>query len=401
MREQFVMPAKFRNTSLVLLLIGLLTLVVGIFALATNHESVTRFWAVLLQNSVFFLLISVASIFILAASTLGQGGWIVAWRRVPEAIATNVWILGIIAFVVMMCLVFGNQHEIYHWVDTEHVKHDPILLGKSAFLNPKVFTMWTVITIFFWGFIGWKMRQLSLKQDTMPHGSTKVYWLTNRWAAGFIFCFALTLASVTPWLWLMSIDAHWYSTMYSWYVFASSFVSGMAMITLFVLFLKNQGYLKHVSSEHIHDLGKLMFAFSIFWTYLWFSQFMLIWYANIPEETVYFKPRLHGPYQIFFWSDLIINFVLPLLILMSRPAKRNYFTITLMAIVILFGHWIDFYQMVMPSPMGDNWHFSWFELGIPCGFIGLIMILVGRTLAKAPLVPQNHPFLKETIIHQS
>jgi hypothetical protein len=383
------------------MLIGILTLAIGAFALASNHESATRFWAVLLQNSVFFLLISVASIFILAASTLGQGGWIVAWRRVPEAIATNVWILGIIAFIVMMCLVFGNQHEIYHWVDAEHVKHDPILSGKSAFLSPQFYTIWTVITIFFWGFIGWKMRQLSLKQDAMPQGSTKVYWLTNRWAAGFIFCFALTLASVTPWLWLMSIDAHWYSTMYSWYVFASSFVSGMAMITLFVIFLKNRGYLKHVNSEHIHDLGKLMFAFSIFWTYLWFSQFMLIWYANIPEETVYFKPRLHGPYQIFFWSDLIINFVLPLLILMSRPAKRNYFTITLMAVVILIGHWIDFYQMVMPSPMGDNWHFSWFELGIPCGFIGLIMLLVGKTLAKAPLVPQNHPFLKETIIHQS
>jgi hypothetical protein len=252
-----------------------------------------------------------------------------------------------------------------------------------------------------WGWFGVKLRALSIKQDSEPNGSTKVYWLNFNFSAGFIFVFALTLASTIPWLWIMSIDSHWFSTMFSWYTFASSFVSGMSMIMLWVLYMKRQGYLEIVSTEHIHDIGKFMFAFSIFWTYLWFSQFMLIWYANIPEETIYFQIRMHGPYRIFYWLNIILNFVAPILILMPRPNKRNYFVVTLVAIIILVGHWIDFYQMVMPTTVGENWHIGWFEIGILCGFIGLVMFLVSNKLTKAPLVPQNHPFLKETVIHIS
>jgi hypothetical protein len=199
----------------------------------------------------------------------------------------------------------------------------------------------------------------------------------------------------------MSLDSHWFSTMFSWYTFASSFVSGMSMIMLWVLYVKRHGYLEIVTEEHIHDLGKFMFAFSIFWTYLWFSQFMLIWYANIPEETIYFKIRMHGPYRFFYWANIIINFVAPILILMPRPNKRNYFVVSLVAVLILIGHWIDFYQMVMPATLGEHWTIGWFEIGLVCGFVGLIITLVSNKLTKAPMVPQNHPFLKETIIHIS
>jgi Ni/Fe-hydrogenase subunit HybB-like protein len=202
-------------------------------------------------------------------------------------------------------------------------------------------------------------------------------------------------------LWLMSIDAHWYSTMYSWYTFASTFVAGVALITLFVVYLKNNGYLEYTNNEHLHDLGKFMFAFSIFWTYLWFSQFMLIWYANIPEETVYFKPRTEGIYSGIFWLMFIINFVAPILILMSRDAKRNYTTVTFMAILILFGHWLDFFQMVFPSPSPDHVPMIVYDLGVALGFVGLIMFVTGRTLAKWPLLAKNHPFVKESIIHHT
>jgi hypothetical protein len=144
------------------------------------------------------------------------------------------------------------------------------------------------------------------------------------WSALFLVVFALTMMSTTPWLWIMSIDAHWYSTLFSWYVFASSLVGGMSMILLWVVYLKNNGNLGLVNKEHIHDLGKFMFAISVFWTYLWFAQYMLIWYANIPEETTYFITRQHGPYSILFYGGFIINFCMPLIILMSRPSKRNY-----------------------------------------------------------------------------
>ncbi len=148
-------------------------------------------------------------------------------------------------------------------------------------------------------------------------------------------------------------------------------------------------------------LGKFMFAFSVFWTYLWFSQFMLIWYANIPEETVYFKPRLQGAYRGIFFLNLIINFLAPLLLLMKRSAKRNYGTITLMATLILFGHWLDFYQMVMPAISTAKVPFMLVDFGIALGFVGLIMFVTVRALAKHPLIAKNHPFLKESIIHHT
>jgi Ni/Fe-hydrogenase subunit HybB-like protein len=199
----------------------------------------------------------------------------------------------------------------------------------------------------------------------------------------------------------MSIDAHWYSTMYSWYTFASTFVAGIALITLLVIFLKNNGYLEYTGIEHLHDLGKFMFAFSIFWTYLWFSQFMLIWYANIPEETIYFVGRSQGIYKGIFWLMFIINFVAPILILMSRDSKRNYATISFMAVLILFGHWLDFYQMVFPGVSPDHVPSIIYDMGVGIGFVGVIMFVTARALAKAPLLAKNHPFVKESLIHHT
>jgi len=399
--ERFEVPSRLKSTGIAFLLIGILTVVIGAIALlrGTEHDQ-ARFWIVLLQNSVFFLFITTASIFIQAAAGLAQGGWIVAYRRVPESIGANVWIFGVIALVVLFTIVFGlgDHNPIFHWV---HPEGDKILEGKSAFLNKGMFAGFTIATIAAWSWFGRKFRAMSIAQETAPKNSTKIYWKMVAMSGAFLFVYALTMMSTTPWFWIMSIDAHWYSTLFSWYVFASSFVSGMSLILLFTVFLKNRGNLEFVNKEHIHDLGKFMFAFSIFWTYLWFAQFMLIWYANIPEETTYFKIRMQGPYSMFFWANLILNFLVPVLILMARPSKRNYFTIIFMAMAIIFGHWIDFYLMTMPGPLQANWHLSWYELGVPCAFIGILILAVTRTLSKANLVPVNNPFLKETLIHVS
>jgi hypothetical protein len=405
--ETFQIPSRQKTISLALMIIGLIAIVGGAVSMGINSP---RFWASILHNSIFFLLICVASIFILTATTLAQGGWIVAFRRVPEAIASVVWIFGMIVGVVLMILVWGNHTEVYPWLEKGFIADTPLNTVKNFFLNKTFFTVWTCLVIAAWGYFGVKFRNLSIQEDTMTKGTTKQHWLTNSWAAGFAFVFALSLASTIPWLWIMSIDAHWFSTMFSWYTFASSFVSGMSMIMLWVLYLKSKGHYELVTQEHIHDVGKFMFAFSVFWTYLWFSQFMLIWYANIPEETIYFQPRFHGPYRIFFWLNLILNFVSPILILMSRPAKRNYFIVSLVACIILLGHWIDFYQMIHPGTEGrldvakangTFWHLGAFELLVPMFFIGLIIWVVGKKLASAPLTPQNNTFLKETIIHHT
>lgn len=403
LNQEFKIPAKLKSTSLVLLAIGIITLIAGGVVLLSSHDQMdqNRFWAVMLQNSVFFLLICVASIFILSATSLAQGAWIVAFRRIPESIGSIVWVLAAIAGAVLLTIVWTGNDHIYKWVKPGYIEENSLNGLKNFFLSKNFFTIWTLLTLGLWGWLGVKIRDLSVKQDSEPKGSTKIYWLNFKYSAGFVFVFALTLASTIPWLWIMSLDAHWFSTMFSWYTFASSFVSGMSMIMLWVLYTKRQGYLQLVTDEHIHDVGKFMFAFSIFWTYLWFSQFMLIWYANIPEETIYFKIRMHGPYKFFYWINIVLNFVAPILILMPRPNKRNYFVVTLVAVIILLGHWIDFYQMVMPATVGENWKIGWFEIGIVCGFVGLILFLVSNKLTKAKLIPQNHPLMKETVIHIS
>jgi hypothetical protein len=403
LNQEFKIPAKLKSTSLVLLAIGIITLIAGGVVLLSSHDQMdqNRFWAVMLQNSVFFLLICVASIFILSATSLAQGAWIVAFRRIPESIGSIVWVLAAIVGAVLLTIVWTGNDHIYKWVKPGYIEENSLNGLKNFFLSKNFFTIWTLLTLGLWGWLGVKIRDLSVKQDSEPKGSTKIYWLNFKYSAGFVFVFALTLASTIPWLWIMSLDAHWFSTMFSWYTFASSFVSGMSMIMLWVLYTKRQGYLQLVTDEHIHDVGKFMFAFSIFWTYLWFSQFMLIWYANIPEETIYFKIRMHGPYKFFYWINIVLNFVAPILILMPRPNKRNYFVVTLVAVIILLGHWIDFYQMVMPATVGENWKIGWFEIGIVCGFVGLILFLVSNKLTKAKLIPQNHPLMKETVIHIS
>jgi hypothetical protein len=402
-KEYFVVPGRYKQWTYGLIGVGVLSLIIG-YILYGREDHGTRFWAALLQNSVYFLLVVNAAMFFFTATTLAMGGWPLVFRRVTEAISASVIPLGAITFVILMCLVFGGHDAIYIWINKDVVAHDEILNGKKGFLNPTFFTVYTVLTIGLWIVLGWKMRQLSRSIDDAPLSieEGKRYIFTNTvWAAIYIVWFALTVASVVPWLWLMSINAHWFSTMYSWYTFASTFVAGMALISLFVVYFKNQGYLEFVNKEHLHDLGKFQFAFSIFWTYLWFDQFMLIWYANISEETIYFKTRFEGAYIGLFYLNLTINFLAPLLIFMSRGSKRNYATVTFMSVLLLFGHWLDFYQMVFAGPYPDHVPMNLFDFGIAAGFVGLIMWQTGRVFSKFPILAKNHPFLKESIIHHT
>ncbi|GAB3419124.1 quinol:cytochrome C oxidoreductase [Niabella aquatica] len=415
--EKFIPAKKYNTIAYVLMGVGLvaaIALYISTHGAAASdeelHRNHARFWASLLQNSVYFLLVVNAAMFFMCATTLAWGGWQIGFSRVTEAVSAAVPVIGVITTVILLSIVFGDNHVIYHWTDAEHVAHDKVLNYKKGFLNKGFYTAVTLFTVIFWSFLGWKMRQRSRSLDTNPpetiEARKKFVWDNTVMAALYIVVFALTIMSSLPWLWLMSIDAHWFSTMYSWYTFASTFVAGIALITLYVVFLKNNGYLPSVNKEHLHDLGKFMFAFSIFWTYLWFSQFMLIWYSNQPEETIYFVNRIGnagnpGHYAGIFWTMLIINFVGPILIFMSRDSKRNYTTVTFVSILILFGHWLDFFQMVFPAVSPNKVPVIIYDMGVALFFVGLIMLLVGRTLSRYPLVVKNHPFAKESVIHHT
>ena len=411
MNNKYVTPAIYKKWSTGFMVAGLLTLVLGVIflnpAAGSHGDNVnsTRFWAVMLQNSLFWLLLVNTSTFFIVISTLAMGGWQTAFRRVAEAVSSMVPIIGGLTLVIILSIVFGHRTDIYPWLDKEMVAHDEVLKGKSGFLNPTVYSIASIVCVALWAFVGKKLKDLSLESDKMGTMDlqTGQTWMKRNlfWASFFIILFGLTVGSVMPWIWIMSIDAHWFSTMFSWYTFGSSFVAGIALLTLFVIYFKNQGQLEFVTQEHLQDLGKFMFAFSIFWTYLWFDQFMLIWYGNIPEETIYFKSRLQGTYEGLFYLNLILNFVCPILIFMKRATKRNYTIVTFMCILIIFGHWIDFYLMVMPGTVKNNPHISWFEIGIPLGFVGVIMWGVGKFASRVPMTAINNPFLKESIVHHA
>jgi hypothetical protein len=417
MNNQFQLPGSYKKWTMGLIIAGVLALLWGFIMFHPfehpahgEHSNSTRFWAVLLQNSVYWLLTVNAAMFFICVTTMAMGGWQVALRRVPEAISSVVPVLGVITFVILMAIVWGGRTDIYHWLDKDAVAGDKILNGKKGFLNPVFFTIWSFIAIALWSLLGRKMRSMSLESDkhgTMDYETSKKWIYKNTvYASLFTVVFGLTVASTVPWLWLMSIDAHWYSTMYSWYTFASTFVSGLSLIAIIVIYLRNRGQLEYVTDEHLHDVGKFMFAFSIFWTYLWFSQYMLIWYSNQPEETRYFVDRIGtaakpGPYKGLFFLNLILNFLCPLLILMKKSTKRSWTIVTFTAVLIIFGHWIDFYLMVMPGTLKENAELLPFEFGIAALFIGVIMWGVGRYISTNPLLAKNHPFLKESMIHHT
>jgi hypothetical protein len=405
-KQQFEIPVGYKKWTYGLLAVGIAAFIAGLIFLgfSSDEHSRTRFWAVLLQNSVFFLLICNACMFFICANTLGHSAWQTAFRRIPEAISALVPVFSVITLLVFIGIIMGGQTHVYHWIDKNAVAGDKILTWKSGFLNPTFFFVWTIITLFVWSYTGAKMRKLSREADDQPmerEQARKYIWINTIWAGLFIVFFALTVGSTIPWFWLMSIDAHWYSTMYSWYTFGSTFVGGLALIALYIVFLKNHKYLEYTTAEHLQDVGKYIFAFSIFWTYLWFAQFMLIWYGNIPEETIYFKIRLQGVYKPIFWINFCVNFIAPILILMTRGSKRSYSIMTFMSVALILGHWLDFYQMVMPGTLGEHYSIGWFEWGTLALFVGITMFFTGKALSKSPMVPKYHPYLKESVMHHT
>jgi hypothetical protein len=196
----------------------------------------------------------------------------------------------------------------------------------------------------------------------------------------------------------MSIDTHWFSTLFGWYTFAGMFISAIAVMNFILAYLVKQGKMPFISEHHLHDAGKFMFAFSIFWTYLWFAQFMLIWYANIPEEVTYFMVRFDH-YRELFIANFLINFIAPFLVLMTRDAKRKVNLLMVVSVILFIGHWIDVFLMVTPGVVKEDWHIGLIEIGTTIGFLGLFIYVVMNSLSKAPLLREKHPLLQESLHH--
>ncbi|XLS29800.1 quinol:cytochrome C oxidoreductase [Flavobacteriaceae bacterium M23B6Z8] len=348
-------------------------------------------WAALYVAAFFFMMISLGVLAFYAIQRAAQAGWSPVLFRVMEGI-TAYLLPGALVLVVIFILSGMHFNHLFVWMDSEVVAHDKLLQGKAGYLNLPFFLIRAVIYIGGWVAYRHFSRKFSIAQDTAEDNSN--FKKNFRISAAFLV-FYLVTESMMSWDWIMSIDPHWFSTLFGWYVFASMFVSGITVIAMITMYLKSKGYLEHVNDSHLHDLAKFMFAISIFWTYLWFSQFMLIWYANIPEEITYYVARFQD-YKVPFFGMLVMNFVFPLLILMNSDYKRLNWFVIMAGIVILAGHYIDVFNMVMPGTVGDKWYIGVAEIGGILFFLGLFIFVVFSELTKAPLLPKRNPFIEES-----
>ena len=355
------------------------------------HQLQNKPWAALYVAAFFFFMISLGVLAFYAIQRAAQAGWSPALYRVMEGI-TGYLLPG--ALIVFVILVLSGLHmnHLFIWMDPEVVAHDKLIASKTGFLNVPFFLARALFYIAGWSTYRYFSRKFSLAQDQANDISN--HKKNFRISAGFLVFYIVT-ESMMSWDWIMSIDPHWFSTLFGWYVFASMFVSGITAIALVTIYLKSKGYLEKVNDSHIHDLGKFMFGISVFWTYLWFSQFMLIWYSNIPEEVTYFITRIED-YNLPFFGMLVMNFIFPLLLLMNSDYKRINYFIVMAGIVILLGHYIDIFNMIMPSAVGDQWFIGIPEIGGFLFFFGLFIYVVFKEISKAPLHSKGDPFMGES-----
>ena len=355
------------------------------------HQLQNKPWSALYVACIFFMLVTMGVLAFYAIQQVAQAGWSPVLFRVMQGITAYLPVGSVIFFILLLMAGFHFNH-LFPWLDPEVVAHDKLIQNKAGYLN---FPFWIVRAAIF--LLGWNLyryfsRKNCLAQDESNDNS---YYKKNFNISAMFLVFFIVTESIMSWDWIMSLDPHWFSTLFGWYVFASFFVSGITTICMITLYLKSVGYLEHVNTSHIHDLAKFMFGISVFWTYLWFSQFMLIWYANIPEEVTYFVQRIED-YNLPFFGAVVMNFVFPILILINTDFKRITWVLVMAGTVILLGHYVDFFNMIMPATVGDQWFIGASELGSISFFLGLFIFVVFSALTKAPLLPKRNPYIEES-----
>ena len=360
------------------------------------HQLQNKPWAALYVACIFFMLIALGTLAFYAIQQVAQAGWSPVLFRVMQGITAYLPVGSVIFFIVLLLCAFHFNH-LFVWMadgitDPASPNYDKLIANKSGYLNVPFWLIRAAIFLIGWNLYRFYSRKNCLAQDESNDNS--FYKKNFNISAGFLVFFIVT-ESIMSWDWIMSVDPHWFSTLFGWYVFASFFVSGITTICMVTLYLKSKGYLEHVNTSHIHDLAKFMFGISVFWTYLWFSQFMLIWYANIPEEVTYFITRIEL-YNLPFFGAVVMNFVFPILILVNTDFKRITWVLVMAGTVILLGHYIDFFNMIMPATVGDRWFIGIPEISSVLFFLGLFIFVVFTALTKSPLLPKRNPFIEES-----
>jgi len=370
-------------------------LLCGIAGFASLSGDRSRLWADLLVGGFYFLSLGLAGVLFLAIQYLSRAGWWVVIRRVPEAMAAFVPLGG----GLMLALYFGRV-ELYAWARPVTAAVGTLAESKRTYLSAGPFFVRKLLIVVLWSALALWLRSASRRQEREP--GLAAHRRLVRASAVFVVCFAVSF-SIASFDWLMSLDPRWYSTIFAVYAFAGLLLSGTAAITLAVVVLSSSGMRRGplagvVSASHLHDLGKLLFAFGTFWAYIWVSQYLLIWYSNIPEEVTFYLARTRGGFAAPFFAVLALEWIVPFLALMTRAAKRDPRILAGVSALILAGHWLDLYVLVAPPVLGRV------RLGLPevlltAGYAGLFLAVAGRAFARTPLLARNDPFLEESLRH--
>lgn len=381
---KYDLPSNVTAGFLVMIIIGALTFAL---ALGVNPE---RAWISFVTNHFYFLSVALGGIFFAAIQWLTSAMWSSPIRRFCESMSAYLPV----AFVTSVLLMFGVP-TLYKWAQHESVIHDVMLQEKSGYLNMGFFAARNLIGLGVLVLFAMKLVKNSLSQD--KDGNPAWTAVNKSLSPLFIILFGV-LFTMTAFDQIMSLDAHWYSTMFGVYCFAGAFYAALGLTTLMTLhFRKQMGSL--LNDNHIHDLGKFMFGMAVFYAYIGFSQFMLIWYANIPEETMWFMHRMFGGWMYVTCFLAFGKFAIPFFVLLPRHAKRDTKTLTFIAAFMLVAHWIDCVWMVQPNFYGDGPHLGWVEIGMAIGFIGAFGWTVTRFLSRNNIVAIGDPRLEEAVFH--
>jgi len=370
-----------------LILAGIVVIVLS--ALGYFIDS-AQFYFSYLVAYVFWVSVGLGALFFVMLQHLTGAVWSIVLRRLTESIMIALPFM----FILFLPLAFG-MHDLYHWSRSEVVQQDALISQKTGYLNIPFFLVRTAIYFASWFLIARKLFKTSIEQDQKPDGS-QIAAMRKVSGPGMVV-FALT-TSFAAFDWLMSLDAHWFSTIFGLYFFAGGFLAALAGVTLIGILLAKRNILKDIiTTEHYHDLGKLLFGFTIFWGYMAFSQYFLIWYANIPEETIWYAHRWEGSWKIFSLTLVFGHFLIPFLLLMARASKRNLTLLGLLTAWILIMHWIDLYWITMPVHHHHGIHLSWLDFTLLIGMGAVFLGIFWRYFSSNPLVPVGERDLDHSI----
>jgi len=352
-----------------------------------------RGWSNLLLAAVYVIGLALAGMMFLAFHYVTGAGWSVVLKRIAESVAAT---LPLGAVLILVSL--AGVGVLYEWSHADVVAADPLLQGKAAWLNVSFFIARAVAYLAIWLLFLRVMLRVSRAQDAA--GGMASQRRNTVLAACFIVAFIVTY-SLATFDWLMSLQPHWFSTMFAVYNFAGAFVSGLSLIALLAILLRRPGQplAGVVTKNHTHDLAKLILGFSTFWMYVWFCQYMLIWYGNLPEEVTFFTARHRGAWAVMSVANLLVNWAIPFVILLPRGAKRSDRVLLRVCVLLLVGRWIDLYVMIQPVFEGEGPRFGIWEIAPVVVACALFVILLRRNLASTKLVPSGDPYLQESLRH--